>query len=373
MGIIEEIKSLATQIGTDVKSLRDDKANKNDFDRVVTALNNIADGLKGNTTNNQAGANTNTPTNGNTVRESFAQRVVNVLKENHVPFLNSMDDDFSKFVEYAQARKNEVSKLMQRPKITFENGLLTVEITPNTWSAVNVKYTVDGENYDKVFMTQKKITDVVKYAYRECDYYGVFGEELEKTVHLEPYIMQLKHPENYVFEGEDIGSTVNFRKLIDNSNYGILDLREEQFYLNIARIKAKEISKESRLEEQLFYSIKEFNLNGVVKVAISDTSSSYKLGLDNFNSDTLKNNPKYLVLMNDTFNDDSNVSILGKNFDLETSYHTEATLGQWADRKDKVKKTKTAIYRWDSTQNKYMFESADTLEDWLKEHPLDTL
>ena len=57
------------------------------------------------------------------------------------------------------------------------------------------------------------------------------------------------------------------------------------------------------------------------------------------------------------------------NINFEDIGHTE----EWNQRVEKANKTKTIIYRWDSTQGKYMFESAETLEEWLKTHPIETL
>ena len=68
MSIVDNIQSLATQIGTDVKGLKADKADKADFDKVVQALNGIAEGLKGG-----GGGPSPTPSE-NTVSGSFAQR-----------------------------------------------------------------------------------------------------------------------------------------------------------------------------------------------------------------------------------------------------------------------------------------------------------
>ena len=102
MSIVDNIQSLATQIGTDVKGLKVDKADKADFDKVVQALNGIAEGLKG-----SGGGPSPTPGE-NTVSSSFAQEVVKSLIGNHIPFLGGTgEQNLEQFKAYA----NRVMKL----------------------------------------------------------------------------------------------------------------------------------------------------------------------------------------------------------------------------------------------------------------------
>lgn len=372
MGIIEEIKSLATQIGTDVKALRDDKANKNDFDRVVTALNNIADGLKGNTSSNQAGANTNVATNGNTVSESFAQRVVKELIKNHYPYLKSEEDNFSKFVEFIKNRTNDISKI-DNPKVFFEGDVLTVRFDYKPSVFTKVKYVVNGENHEEVIMDAKSFINVDSLKYRECDYYGVYGNEPEKTIYLDNYRKQIEHPENYIFEHDVIGSMISFNKITDNMDYSFLNFTDSNFYLPLAKHKAKDIDSSERFEEAINYSIRSFELNGAVKVAIIENGKFANFGFETLSDVTLKSKPKYLAIIGTGYTIDSSIKILNQSIEVEGKYTSSDSSDVWNERENKVSKTKTAIYRWDSTQNKYMFESADTLEDWLKTHPLETL
>lgn len=373
MGIIEEIKSLATTIGTDVKALRNDKANKNDFDRVVTALNNIADGLKGNTSNNQAGANTNVATNSGTVSESFAQRVVKELIKNHYPYLKSEEDNFSKFVEFIYRQGISINEVNQ-PNVFFKDNVLTISFDVSDNKFVKVKYVIDGENHEEVVTSAKSFINVDSLKYRECDYYGVYGEKYEKIVNIDAYRKQMTHPENYIFEQDtSYTSSIRFNKLTDNSDYDVLNLDDRKFYDSIGKKRSYDISGSEYSDSSVGDMLREFKFNGNIKIAICDISGYCNLGVSIANSETLKNNPKYIAINYSFLPNRQNVTLMGKDIDIESRYNSSDSSGTWDERENKFNKTKTAIYRWDESQNKYMFESADTLEDWLKTHPLETL
>ena len=172
MGIIEEIKLLATQIGTDVKALRNDKANKNDFDRVVTALNNIADGLKGNTAGNATPAET---PKANAIDESFAQKVIKILKDNHFPYLNSEEDNLEEFKKYALSRQEVIGDVTSFIKPMLKDDSVHVIVTPKSHQLIKVKYTENGEQKDETINSQKEYSNITEFKYQPCDYYGRLG------------------------------------------------------------------------------------------------------------------------------------------------------------------------------------------------------
>ena len=372
MGIIEDIKSLATQIGTDVKALRNEKANKNDFDRIVTALNNIADGLRGNTAGNASAPSTNETPNHD---ESFGQKVINILKENHYPFLNSEDDSIEKFTEFMKKKAFTITALTERPKVLIENNTLAVSLTPNYGLAVKVKYTIDNTEHEEVISQNKTFANISKFTYRECDYYRNFGKEAEKTIYLNAYRQQLEHPENYTFSGDNhggYGNKIAFTELVDNSNYDILDFRDKNFYKSIASKKVKEINSEKSLDENLEYSLRNVKLNGIIKIGLISNEFT-NLGLGLINRPSLVNFPKYIVYLGESLSDVVNFTLMGSFAEFENKYRSKPNPEVWKAREQEFEIVRSAIYRWDATQNKYMFESVDTLEDWLKTHPLESL
>lgn len=311
----------------------------------------------------------------NSINETFAEKVIQILKENHYPFLNSEDDSIEKFTEFMKKKAFTITALTERPKVLIENNTLAVSVTPNDGLAVKVKYTIDNTEHEEVISQNKTFTNISKFTYRECDYYRNFGKEVEKTIYLNAYRQQLEHPENYTFSGDNymgMRNEIAFTDLVDNSNYDILDFRDKNFYESIASKKVKEINPEKSLAENSLYLLRNVKLNGIIKIGLISNDSTY-LGLGLINDRVLVNFPKYIVYLGESLSDVIHFSLMGSFVEFESKYRSKANTVVWEEREREFEYVRSAIYRWDSTQNKYMFESVDTLEDWLKTHPLETL
>lgn len=313
----------------------------------------------------------------NSINETFAEKVIQALKENHYPFLNSEADSLEKFVEFMKKKAPRIEGLLYKPQVVLEDEGLAVSITPADGLAVKVRYTTGNKDYEEIVTKEKTISNVSKFSYRECDYYGTFGDIPEKNIYLAPYRKQLEHPENYLFSGDNNGgysSEVAFTGLIDNSNYDIIDLSDSSFYRAIASKKVKENNSNKKLDRNLDYSLRNVTLNGTIKIGLlQDSGSGYSLGLPRLNSPALKTPPKYIVSKGMNTLEYSPLYILGKSYNLENKYNSRTDADTWRERLKEVSVTGTIIYRWDSTQNQYVFESTATLEEWLKTHPIETL
>lgn len=312
----------------------------------------------------------------NSINETFSQKVIQILKENHYPFLNSEDDNIEKFTEFMKKKAFTITALRKSPKVLIENNTLAVSVIPNDGLAVKVKYTIDNTEHEEVISQNKTFANVSKFTYRECDYYGNFSKEAEKTIYLNAYRQQLEHPENYTFSGDKYmgdRDEIAFTDLVDNSNYDILDFRDKNFYKPIASKKVKEINSEKSLDEDLESSLENVKLNGIIKIGlISDDS---KLGLDSINSSAFMNLPKYIVYLGEFLSNLSSprYSLMATYVEFENEYSLRHSPEVLTEREQQFESVHSAIYRWDATQNKYMFETVSTLEDWLKTHPLETL
>lgn len=350
------IKQALTEKGIQGVDTLDDNAIVERIKTLSSSGNTTVDGAQGN----------------NSINESYVQQVIQVLKENHIPFLNSKEDNIEEFKKYASTFGLRIRLLDKAPTVDIIDSKIVVEITPNQWGAVSVDYIVDGQQHSELVVSTKSFTGVGKFSYRECDYYGVFGSYPKKEIYLSAYENQINHPGNYTFGQKNDRYGVKFDKLIDNSDYDILDFRDTNFYLPIAKSKAKEIDGNKTLQD-ISYSIEKFNLNGNIKVAIIDGTYTSSLGIQYATGDVLKNLPKYLVIMAALRLSITKTSLFGKEVQLNNWYDVGESQDLWNERYRKSNTTNTVIYRWDSTQNKYMFESVDTLEDWLKTHPLEIL
>ena len=123
----------------------------------------------------------------NSIDETFAQQVIQILKENHYPFLNSKEDSLDKFVEFMKFKSLRINALENKPRVMIDDNGLSILVTPNNGFAVKVKYTSNNEEHEEMVINDKMIHDVTKFSYRECDYYGHFGDEKEKSVLLSHY------------------------------------------------------------------------------------------------------------------------------------------------------------------------------------------
>lgn len=353
------IKQALTEKGIQGADALDDSAIVERIKILSSSGNAIVEGTQGN----------------NSINETFSQKVIQILKENHYPFLNSEDDSIEKFTEFMKKKAFTITALTERPKVLIENNTLAVSVTPNDGLAIKVKYTIDNTEHEEVISQNKKFENISKFVYRECDYYGNFGDEVEKTIYLNAYRQQLEHPENYTFSGDNymgVRNEIAFTDLVDNSNYDILDFRDKCFYESIASKKVKEINSEKSLVENLGYSLRNIKLNGIIKIGlISDEFTNLGLGL--VNDAALVNFPKYIVYFGESLSNAIHHSLMGSFVQFENKYTSKSNPEVWEEREQQFERVRSAIYRWDATQNKYMFESVDTLEDWLKTHPLETL
>lgn len=353
------IKQALTEKGVQGVDTLDDSAIVERIKTLSSSGNTTVEGTQGN----------------NSTNETFAQQVIQILKENHYPFLNSTEDNLQKFIAFMRKKEIAINDLTKKPQVLFNDNGLSVLVTPNDGLAVKVRYTSNDAEHEEVIRESKKINNVTKFSYRECDYYGNFGKKEEKRVFLDPYKQQLEHPENYIFSGDNNGghsSEVAFTELVDNSDYDIIDLSDVNFYVGIAKKKVKEMNKNKELTRDLPYSLRNVKLNGDVKIAIANSDDNY-LGLSLISSPALTKKPKFIVYTGAFFIERGTIKLMRDEVPIEGKYNWESSDSPWYKQDEKYRTVRSAIYRWDSTKNKYMFESIATLEDWLKTHPIETL
>ena len=374
MGIIEEIKSLATTIGTDVKALRNDKANKNDFDRIVTALNNIADGLRGNTAGNTATGET---PKANTIDDSFAQKAIKILKENHIPFLNSEEDNIEELKKWTQKVNTLIGNKKVTPDIKYVDGKTVVKIKPTEYFGVKVDCVCDSGTVDEIIKTEKEYTGVTSMTVQPIDYYGVNDSKLGKQALNFEFLEKMDSLDKLQVKLKDGWSgNILIEEIVDGNDYNIFDERLKFLYFALLEKKAKSVdSTKTSFGSDAVSSVQKYTFTGNVKLLVLNREKStnydgtYFLGLDYlYNGINLQTKPKYIAVIGL-----NQIDGFGDKINSEIRYEERDYSEEWNKRMEKVKETNTAIYRWDSTQNKYMFESVDTLENWIKEHPIDTL
>lgn len=311
----------------------------------------------------------------NSVNDSFAQKVIQILKDKHIPYLNSEEDNIELFKQFLTTQKIESTE--RSTSISVQDGVISVSIyVPNGFGA-NVKYVSGGKQYEEVIYQRKQFDNVTSLSYRECDYYRVYGEPPEKVIYLDQYRVQINNPNNYIVEFDKDPYSGEVESLVDNSNYDILDTRDTNFYKPVFLSAAKKSQREY-FNESNIVDLKSASFNGEIKIAIVGGETSPEkscFGFQNDMGDALKHMPKYIVYKPGWNSMPTHESLvcMGKYVNIETEGDTTKTEEEFRTIREKAEKTGNVIYKWNESKQKYMIESAETLEEWLKTHPIETL
>lgn len=403
MGIIEEIKSLATTIGTDVKALRNDKVNKEDFDRVVKALEEIANGLHGTLGEEDGGhegthegGHENANTNESHALNGYAEKIIKLLKDNHVPYLNSEEDNIEKFKRFISEKFKIVPSNEMGDEIAFRiNSDDSYGLSPRKLEYTIFKYEFTNKNGGKETGTIDFTSDanseiknpVGKFSYSYNDLYGVKIKGGER--YLEFFEKQASDDflDNYTVVEDTARADANmgyvyYSDIEDNNNYNIIDLRFTEKltdpYSNVFMRKAQKTYQDKfKNRIQTYYSgTVSFRMTGDIKVLIVKSNSQY-FGGWNFKPkegyEYLAKKPKYLVSEYNLLGSDSYYLLSGYSLPLENKYSSEKPREFWEGMEKKYQQCGVLIYKWSDEKDKYLIVDSKPIEDWLKEHPLDTL
>lgn len=312
----------------------------------------------------------------NSINESYAQLVIQILKENHIPFLNSKEDNIEQLKKWTQKVNTLIGIKKVSPEVEYVDGKTVVKVNPTEYFGVKVDCVCDSGTIDETIKTEKEYTGVTSMTVQPVDYYGAKDSKLGKQMLNFDFLEKLESLDKLQIKLDNSwGSTAKINEIIDGNDYNIFDERMKSLYpvLLEKKVKAVDSSKaEFRINEMRF--IQKYTLTGNVKLLILNREDN-KVDYDGkyfFGSSylylgiNLETKPRYIAVLGS-----SQVDGFGNKINSENEYNASyEALDKWSK---KLKETKTAIYRWDSTENKYIFESADTIEDWLKTHPLDTL
>ena len=345
------IKQALTEKGIQGANALDDSAIVERIKTLPSSGNTTVEGTQGN----------------NSINETYAQQVIQILKENHIPFLNSKEDNLEEFKKYMLSKQEYIVDVTNLIEPAARDGSVHVTVTPKPYQSIKVKYTANGEQMEETVKSKKEFANITEFKYQPCDYYGVLGNIVEKSLSLEFWKKQL-NKNNLEFEFEEqIGNSYSVKSIVDNNDYDILDATNITAYPAVLKEEIRKRFNGGTLYSGYEYNLRTLRYNGIVKVLILEGRYGYKVfEFGSFESDPFKNKPKYIVLKDS----DHTQNII--NLDMQVSYPVEYEDIN-SETQDKLYKTKTVIYRWDESKNKYMFESVDTLEDWLKTHPLETL
>lgn len=313
----------------------------------------------------------------NSINETFAQQVIQILKENHIPFLNSKEDNIEELKKWTQKVNTVIGNKQVYPDIKYVDGKTMVKIKPTEYFGVKVDCVCDSGTVNETILAEKEYTGVTSMSIQPVDYYGAKDSNIGKrTLNFEFLEKMGSLDKLQVQYTEGSNNDILFTSIVDSNDYNIFDERMKKLYFALIEQKANSIKGSKEFNpESIPDAVETYKITGNIKLLILDKQqidSSYDennfFGFGYLRSGTiLESKPKYIAVINPDLKWGQNNK--NSNINFEDIGHTE----EWNQRVEKANKTKTIIYRWDSTQGKYMFESAETLEEWLKTHPIETL
>lgn len=313
----------------------------------------------------------------NSVNDSFSQKVVQIFKDNHIPYLNSVEDNIQELKKWIEDANKFVGNKPVQPLIRYKDGKVNVSIYPKKYFGVKVDCVCDSGTVNETILAEKEYKGVTSMSIQSVDYYGAKVEGIGKhTLNFEflEKIGSLDKLQVQYTEGWN--NDIRFTSVVDGNDYNIFDERMKELYFALLEQKAKSIDSSKVIDAGVLSSdINTYTMTGNVKLLILDKNEGMSYGSERYffgrgplsNGLELRTKPKYIAVIGSSSIDGFGEKVASESFE-ERGYTNE-----WNQRTEKVKVTKTVIYRWDSTRGKYMFESADTLEDWLKTHPIETL
>lgn len=315
--------------------------------------------------------------NNNSINETFAQQVIQILKENHIPFLNSKEDNIEELKKWTQKVNTVIGNKQVSPAIKYIDGKVMVKIKPTEYFGVKVDCVCDSGTVNETILAEKEYTGVTSMSIQPVDYYGAKDSNIGKhTLNFEFLEKKGSLDKLQVQYTEGSNNDILFTSIVDSNDYNIFDERMKKLYFALIEQKANSIKGSKEFNpEGIPDAVETYKITGNIKLLILDKQqidNSYDennfFGFGYLRGGTiLESKPKYIAVINPDLKWGQNNK--NSNINFEDIGHTE----EWNQRVEKANKTKTIIYRWDSTQGKYMFESAETLEEWLKTHPIETL
>ena len=364
MGIVEEIKSLATTISEDVKALRNEKANKEEMNKALALLDGIASAIRKSEVNEEF------------KNSLLSKAIVKAIGDKQtIPFKEINESNFQLFVDFISKNvivRNPTTEFKGRVFALLKDGHTTVTIKLDDDSIksgykLKVVYTKGEESTEVITNNEFTIVDPT-----DCKYLIFKDTDVVDVEFFTVYLKELEKHDNITVEmKEETNGTVTITKVIDNNNYDVYDLTNSGMYIGA-------IEKQFRTQfPNKDYSTTDINflkerieINGQIKVlkfhkgnAFLEPKLGFKVKSGYADLYFFKNNPKYIYVYS-KMETGQFLTVNGQV--LIVSYNK---LGGKVNANSFISKFSSE----DSRYKRYTNVTRDTLEDWFKEHPIDTL
>ena len=364
MGIIEEIKQLATTIGTDIKVLREQQASKEDVDKALALLDGIASAVRKSEIDEEF------------KNSLLSKAIVKAIgNRQFVPFKEINEKNFETFVRFIRTNvriPNPTTEFKGRVFAFLKDGIvhLTIKLDDKSIKSgykLKVVYTKGEESTETITNNEITIVDPT-----DCKYYIFKNEDLIEIEFCTVYLKELEKHDNVTVEmKEETDGSVIITKIIDNNDYDIYDLTNNGMYIQAIekQFKSQFPNKDYSATDINFIG-ERIEINGQIKILKFHRNNSslepkvgFKVDKGYGNLYFFKNNPKYISVYSNTetgrFLDvNGRVGIVSNN-KLSGKVNANAFISKFSSESGNLKKY-TGITR-------------DSLEDWIKANPLDSL
>ena len=368
MGIVEEIKSLATTISEDVKALRNEKANKEEMNKALALLDGIASAIRKSEVNEEF------------KNSLLSKAIVKAIgNKQTIPFKEVNESNFQLFVDFISKNVrmlNPTTEFNGRVFAVLKDGHTTVTIKLDDESIksgykLKVVYTKGKETSEVITNSEFTVVDPT-----ECKYQIFKDTDVVDVEFFTVYLKELEKHDNVTIEmKEETNGTVAITKVIDNNNYDIYDLSNHGMYVNAIENQFREKFPDKDYNTTAINFLNEkIEINGQIKVlkfhyrsAVLEPKLGFKVKSGYGNLYFFKNNPKYISVYSRTETGNS----LKINGQVWISSYKETTR-----KLDGKVNANSVISKFDSegsTFKRYTGITRESLEDWLKANPLETL
>ena len=364
MGIIEEIKQLATTIGTDIKALREQTASKEDVSKALELLDGIASAVRKSEIDEEF------------KNSLLSKAIVRAIGDKQtIPFKEINESNFQLFVDFVKNNVrvlNPTTEFKGRVFALLKDGHTTVTIKLDGESIksgykLKVVYTKGEETSEVITNNEFTIVDPT-----ECKYLIFKDTDVVDVEFFTVYLKELEKHDNITVEmKEETNGSVTITKIIDNNDYDIYDLSNHGMYVTAIEKQFKtQFPNKDYNSTDIIFSNERIEINGQIKVLKFHKGNAFlepKLGFKEKGGYAdlyfFKNNPKYIYVYS-KMETSQLLTVNGKVLIVSSN-----KLGGKVNANSFISKFSSE----DSRYKRYTNVTRDTLEDWLKANPLETL
>ena len=364
MGIIENIESLATTIGTDIKALREQTASKEDVSKALELLDGIASAVRKSEIDEEF------------KNSLLSKAIVRAIGDKQtIPFKEINESNFQLFVDFISKNvivRNPTTEFKGRVFALLKDGHTTVTIKLDGESIksgykLKVVYTKGEETSEVITNNEFTVVDPT-----DCKYLIFKDTDVVDVEFFTVYLKELEKHDNITVEmKEETNGSVTITKIIDNNDYDIYDLSNHGMYVTAIEKQFKtQFTTKNYSSTAINFLNEKIEINGQIKILKFHKGNVFLEPKVGFKEKSgygdlyfFKNNPKYISVYSRTetglfLNVNDRVGIVSNN-KLGGKVNANSFISKFSSE-DRNLKLYTGITR-------------DSLEDWLNVNLIETL